>query len=201
MRCRLPCKVGSTLLIASGSHTKFLSRLDIEMRGRPHGKDFSYGLIPVLADAITPDPEMAGLIAEIRGPHEAMLVTELARTETLLYRRGNSTARSTTSSARRCWRSATPRSRSRPGSAGATLILPGQPITWDDVYNATAISYPNVYRTPMKGEKLKTDPRGCRRQPVQPRSLLPAGRRHGARRRHGLSRSTSTSPWASASPT
>ena len=31
----------------------------------------------------------------------------------------------------------------------------GQPITWEDVYSATAITYPAVYRLPMKGETIK----------------------------------------------
>jgi S-sulfosulfanyl-L-cysteine sulfohydrolase len=83
-----PVRVGSTILIASGSATKFLSRLDIEVRdGRM--VDFAYALIPVLSDAIAPDPDMAALIKGIRAPHETMLSTELARTEGLLYRRGN----------------------------------------------------------------------------------------------------------------
>ena len=53
-----PVRVGSTLLIASGSHGKFLSRLDIEVSGG-RVSDVAYGLIPVLADAIAPDPEHA----------------------------------------------------------------------------------------------------------------------------------------------
>ena len=150
----VPVKVGSTLLIASGSHTKFLSRLDIEMRD---GKmtDYSYGLIPVLTDAIAPDPEMAKIVAEIRSPHEAMLKTELARAETLLYRRGNfnGTLDDVICEALLAERDA--EIALSPGFRWGTSILPGQSITWDDVYNATAISYPNVYRTAMKGEMLK----------------------------------------------
>src|SRR5690606_21038478 len=56
-----PIKVGKTLLIASGSHGKFLSRLDLEVRERGIA-DYSYALIPVLADAIEPDPDMAALV-------------------------------------------------------------------------------------------------------------------------------------------
>ena len=60
-----PVRVGHTFLIASGSHGKFLSRLDIEVDG-DGVQDFSYALIPVLADAIAPDPGIATLIAGIR---------------------------------------------------------------------------------------------------------------------------------------
>jgi S-sulfosulfanyl-L-cysteine sulfohydrolase len=150
----VPIKVGQTLLIASGSHTKFLSRLDIEMRdGRM--VDHAYRLIPVLTDAIKPDAEVAQLIASFRAPHEAMLKTELARSETLLYRRGNfnGTMDDMICAALLAERDA--EIALSPGFRWGTSILPGQPITWDDVYNATAISYPNVYRTPMKGEMLK----------------------------------------------
>ena len=145
--------VGSTLLIASGSHAKFLSRLDIEMKdGRMSG--YSYRLIPVLTDAIQPDPEMAGLIAKIRAPHEAMLKTELARSETLLYRRGNFNG---TLDDMICEALLVERDAEislSPGFRWGNSILPGAPITWEDVYNATAISYPKVYRMPMKGEML-----------------------------------------------
>jgi sulfur-oxidizing protein SoxB len=34
-------------------------------------------------------------------------------------------------------------------------LLPGQPITREDVYNATAITYPAAYRTSLSGARLK----------------------------------------------
>jgi sulfur-oxidizing protein SoxB len=151
----VPVQVGSTLLIASGSHTKFLSRLDIEMRnGRM--ADWNYSLIPVLTDAIQPDPDMARLIAGIRAPHDAYLGTELARAETLLFRRGNfnGTLDNVICSALLAERDA--EISLSPGFRWGTSILPGQAITWDDVYNATAISYPSVYRSSMKGAFIRT---------------------------------------------
>src|SRR6185295_16281386 len=47
-------KVGKTLLIASGSHGKFLSRLDLDVRGM-EVRGFRYKLIPLFADVIAPD--------------------------------------------------------------------------------------------------------------------------------------------------
>ncbi len=87
-RCRTWCKVGKTLLVASGSHGKFVSRLDLDVRNG-EVKDYGFKLIPVFADAIAPDPQMAARIRAVRAPHEAMLREVIGRTETLLYRRGN----------------------------------------------------------------------------------------------------------------
>lgn len=149
-----PERVGGTLLLASGSNGKFLSRLDLDIKdGRVAG--FSYSLMPVLADAITPDPEMARLIEDIRAPHEAMLSTELARADTLLYRRGNFAgtlddliceALLSERDAEICF---------SPGFRWGTSLIPGQAITCDDVYNATAITYPKVYRLPFRGDMIK----------------------------------------------
>jgi S-sulfosulfanyl-L-cysteine sulfohydrolase len=151
----LPVTVGNTLLIASGSHGKFLSRLDIEVKnGRM--SDYSYALIPVLADAIVPDPTVARLIAETRRPYEPMLSTELARTESLLYRRGNfnGTLDNLICEAMLVERDA--EISFSPGFRWGATLLAGQAITWDDVYNATAITYPACYRRKMSGEMIKT---------------------------------------------
>jgi sulfur-oxidizing protein SoxB len=83
-----PVIVEDTLLIASGSHGKFVTRLDLDVR-EGEVKGFRHRLIPVFADAILPDPEMARLVSDTRAPFEAELSRELATTESLLYRRGN----------------------------------------------------------------------------------------------------------------
>jgi S-sulfosulfanyl-L-cysteine sulfohydrolase len=149
-----PVKVGNTLLIASGSHGKFLSRLDLEVsNGRI--TDFSYALIPVLSDAITPDPYMRALIVDIRAPHEAMLRTELAHTEGLLFRRGTFAG---TLDALICEAIMAQRDAEialSPGFRWGGTLIAGQAVTWEDIYNATAITYPAVYRTAMTGAALK----------------------------------------------
>ena len=149
-----PVQIGRTLLVASGASAKFVSRLDLEVAdGRV--KDFAYALIPVLADAITPDPTMAALVAQIRAPHAAMLTTELARTDGLLYRRGTfaGTLDDLICDAVLAQRDA--EIALSPGFRWGPTLLAGQPITWEDVYNATAITYPAVYRMSMKGEQIK----------------------------------------------
>jgi len=42
-----------------------------------------------------------------------------------------------------------------PGFRWGTSVLPGQTITVEDIHNATAITYPQVYRMAMTGERLK----------------------------------------------
>lgn len=149
-----PMQVGQTLLVASGSSGKFVSRLDLKVEnGRV--KDFGYALIPMIADAIKPDREMARLIDDIRAPHEAMLSTELGRTEGMLYRRGTfaGTLDDLICDAVLAQRDA--EIAFSPGFRWGPTLLAGQPITWEDIYNATAITYPAVYRTQMNGAAIK----------------------------------------------
>jgi len=147
-------KVGKTLLVASGSHGKFVSRLDLDVRGG-QVKDYRYKLIPVFADAIAPDPEMAAKIRALRAPHEKMLGETIGRTETLLYRRGNFNG---TFDDMICDAMLSERDAEialSPGFRWGASLLPGQQITREDIYNATAITYPATYRLPMSGARLK----------------------------------------------
>jgi sulfur-oxidizing protein SoxB len=149
-----PVQVGHTLLIASGSSGKLLSRLDLEVvNGRI--TDYAYAPIPVLADAIVPDPAMAALVARIRAPHEAMLATHLARTDGLLYRRDTFTGTLDQLICDAVMAERDAEIALSPGFRWGPTLLPGQPITWEDIYNATAITYPAVYRTTMNGTQIK----------------------------------------------
>ena len=81
-------KVGNTLLIASGSHGKFVSRLDLDVQNGAV-KSFRYKLIPLFADAIAPDAEMTAAVAKARAPFAGDLKRVVGHSDSLLYRRGN----------------------------------------------------------------------------------------------------------------
>ena len=71
-----------------GSNSKFLGVLDFDVQG---GKvrDFRYKLMPIFANLLPADAEMAAYINKARAPYEAKLSETLAISEGLLYRRGN----------------------------------------------------------------------------------------------------------------
>jgi len=147
-------KVGTTLLVASGSHGKFVSRLDLDVQNGAV-KDFRYRLIPLFSDAIKPDAEMAAAIATARAPYIRELGREVGRADSLLYRRGNFNG---TFDDLICAALLTERDAEialSPGFRWGTSVLPGQAITVEDIHNATAITYPQAYRTSMTGERLK----------------------------------------------
>jgi sulfur-oxidizing protein SoxB len=147
-------QIGKTLLVASGSHGKFVSRLDLDVRdGEVKGHRFK--LIPVFADAIAPDAEMAARIKSMRAPHAAMLSEVVGRTEALLYRRGNVNG---TLDDVICDALLTERDAEialSPGFRWGASLLPGQAITREDIYNATAMTYPAAYRVTMSGARLR----------------------------------------------
>jgi sulfur-oxidizing protein SoxB len=147
-------RVGKTLLVAVGSHGKFVGRLDLDVRNG-EVKDHRFKLIPVFADAIAPDAAVAAQVRRVRAPHEKMLGEVVGRTETLLYRRGNfnGTLDSLICEALLAERDA--EIALSPGFRWGTSLLPGQDITREDIYNATAITYPAVYRMTMSGARLK----------------------------------------------
>ncbi len=150
-----PLQVGNTFLIASGSHGKFVSRVDLDMQdGALRG--LTHRLIPIFSDVITPDAEMAAAVAATRAPFEAEMSEVIGTSGSLLYRRGNfnGTWDDVICNALISQRDA--QIALSPGFRWGAAILPGQEITREDIYNVTAMTYPNAYRTEMSGEMLKT---------------------------------------------
>ncbi len=148
-----PLLVGKTHLIASGSHGKFLSRLDLDVRDGEL-KEVKHKLIPIFSDVIAPDPEMAALIDAERAPYEAELSEVLGHTDSLLYRRGNFNG---TWDDLICDALLEVREADialSPGFRWGASLVPGAEIRREDVFNATAMSYPAAYRTDMTGETL-----------------------------------------------
>ncbi len=149
-----PVIVNDTLVIASGSNGKFVSRVDLDVQdGKLAG--YAYRLIPIFSDVITPDADMAALIDEVRAPYEADLARVLGKTENLLYRRGNFNG---TFDDLICQALLTERDAEialSPGFRWGTSLLPGQDITFEDVHNACAMTYPAAYRSSMTGQMLK----------------------------------------------
>jgi len=145
---------GITLVTNAGSNGKFLGMLDFDVR---NGKvaDFRYKLLPVFANLLPADADMAALIEKIRAPHKARLEEKLAMTEGLLYRRGNFNgswdqlildAMIETKDADIAF---------SPGFRWGTSLLAGEAINFEQLMEQTAITYPSSTLTEMTGEQIK----------------------------------------------
>tara|TARA_B100000927_G_scaffold136449_2_gene110121 strand:+ start:1434 stop:3125 length:1692 start_codon:yes stop_codon:yes gene_type:complete len=148
-----PIIENKTLLIASGSNGKFLSRIDLNVNKGI--RDFKYRLIPIFSDVISSDKEMANLIDEERKPFLSILKEEIGETDSVLYRRGNFNG---TWDDLICNAIIDERGADialSPGFRWGPSLIPGSKITVEDIYNATAMSYPKVYLTEMTGNTLK----------------------------------------------
>jgi sulfur-oxidizing protein SoxB len=149
-----PVLVGETIIVASGSNGKFVSRVDLDIQnGRMMG--FRHKLIPIFSDVITPDPEMTALIDEQRAPYKAELEEVIGQTDSLLYRRGNFNG---TWDDLICDALLSEREADialSPGVRWGPSLIPGDNITREDIWNVTSMTYGKAYRSEMTGEFLK----------------------------------------------
>lgn len=148
-----PLMIGKTALIASGSNGKFISRVDLDVRdGGLQG--LRHKLIPIFSDVIAPDPAMTALIDEQRAPFQDQLSEVLGHTDSLLYRRGNFNGTWDDLICNALIEEREADIALSPGFRWGPSLLPGDPITREDLHNATAMSYPAAYRSEMTGEFL-----------------------------------------------
>ena len=148
-----PVLVGSTMLIASGSNGKFVTRLDLDVRDG-EVKGFAHKLIPIFSDVIAPDPTVRALIDEQRAPFTDQLSEVLGTTDQELYRRGNFNGTWDDLLCNALIEEREADIALSPGFRWGPSLLPGQDITREDLFNVTAMSYPEAYRSEMTGEFL-----------------------------------------------
>ena len=149
-----PVQIGRTLLIATGASGKFISRLDLDVQGgRVAG--YRHALIPVFSNSITPDAEMAALVRGLREPYAADLARVVGRTESLLWRRGNTAGTWDDVICDALLEQRDAEIALSPGFRWGTTLLPDTDITAEDAWAQTAITYPAAYRSVMKGAAIK----------------------------------------------
>ncbi|NYZ15474.1 thiosulfohydrolase SoxB [Azospirillum sp. RWY-5-1] len=146
---------GKTLVTNAGSNGKFLGVLDLEVKDR-RVTGFRYKLMPVFANLLAADPEMHAFIEKVRAPFAAKLDEVLAVSEGLLYRRGNFNGSFDQLILDALMMEKDAEIAFSPGFRWGTTVLPGQPITMENLLDQTAITYPYVTLNAMSGEQIKT---------------------------------------------
>jgi len=146
---------GKTLVTNAGSNGKFLGVMDFDVK---NGKvvDFRYKLLPVFANLLPADPEMAAFIDKTRAPFLEKLTEKLAVTEGLLYRRGNFNGSWDQLIVDALIAEKDAELAFSPGFRWGTSLLPGDTITMEHLLDQTAITYPWTTLTEMSGEMIKT---------------------------------------------
>jgi len=146
---------GQTLVTNAGSNGKFLGVLDLDVRDKKV-VNINYKLLPIFANFLPADKEMAALIDKVRAPFLSKLTEKLAVTEGVLYRRGNfnGTFDQLITDALISVRGA--QIAFSPGFRWGTSLLSGQAITREHVMDQTAITYPWTTVSDLSGDAIKT---------------------------------------------
>ena len=145
---------GKTLVVNSGSNAKFLSVLDLQVSDGGV-KDFRFRMLPVFANLLPADPEMASYIEGVRAPYLDKLNQKLATTEDTLYRRGNFTGTFDQIIVDALMDVRGADIAFSPGFRWGTSLLPGDDITMERLMDQTGITYAKSTLNEMSGEMIK----------------------------------------------
>ena len=143
----------STLVFNSGCNGKFISMLDLNVRGNSFS--YKYKLLPVLSNQIKPSPKMSRLIDSLNEPHKDHLDQIIGKSSLDLYRRGNFNGSFDNLICDSLTHVLDTEISLSPGFRWGPTVLANDDIKMSDIYNHTAITYPNVYRREMTGENIK----------------------------------------------
>jgi len=155
---------GTCLVTNAGSNAKFVGVLDFDFRDGEI-KDWEYRLVPVFANMLDEDPEMASYIRDMRSQEitwkgetfriEDKLSEELAVTDDLLYRRGNFNGTFDQLICDALIEYNDAQISFSPGFRWGTTVLPGMPITFEHVMDQTGLTYPEMTRNTFTGAQIK----------------------------------------------
>ena len=144
---------GKTLVTNSGCNGKFISFIDIKFSGKSY--TYNYNLLPILSNEVKPNQQMQSFIDSVSNPYKKLLSETIGYADDTLYRRSNFNG---TFDDLLCDSMNTVLDSEislSPGFRWGPSLTPNQPITMSDIYNHTAITYPNTYVRSMTGETIK----------------------------------------------
>ena len=112
-------------------------------------------MLPVFSNLIEPDKEMDTYITKVREPYLDKLNEQLGVTNDLLYRRGNFNGTFDQLILDAMLETQNADIAFSPGFRWGVSVLPGEPITFEQVMTQTAITYPTVTLNEIDGERIK----------------------------------------------
>jgi len=148
-----PIVINDTVILIAGSHGKYVGRLDIEIE-KGKVKDYEFKLMPVASSLIPADKAGDELIAKWYKPYDKELNEVLGTTKNILYKRDTFYSTFDALIGTAIQEEMKSDIVFTPGYRWGTTVIPGDPITKDNVYEMTAITYPEVYTFELKGDKI-----------------------------------------------
>jgi sulfur-oxidizing protein SoxB len=148
-----PIIVNDTVIIISGSHGKYIGRLDLNIE-KQKIIGYNFKLIPVASNLIPADKVGDELIAKAYKPFDKELNEVLGTTKGILYKRDTFYSTFDALIGQAIQDKVKSDIVFTPGYRWGTTVLPGGEILKDNVYEMTAITYPEVYTFDLKGSVI-----------------------------------------------
>lgn len=148
-----PIVINDTVILIAGSHGKYVGRLDIDIKDKKV-VDYNFKLIPIASNIIPADKAGEELVEKWYKPYNEELNEVLGTTKGTLYKRDTfySTFDALIGDAIQ------DKMKSdivfTPGYRWGTTLVPGDEILMDNVYEMTAITYPEVYTFDLQGSVI-----------------------------------------------
>ncbi len=148
-----PIIVNDTVILIAGSHGKYVGRLDIDIKDKKVA-GYNFKLMPVASNLIPADKAGDDLVAKAYAPFDKELNEVLGTTKGLLYKRDTFYSTFDALIGQAIQAEMGSDIVFTPGYRWGTTLIPGDKIIKDNVYEMTAITYPEVYTFDLKGQVI-----------------------------------------------